>query len=136
MKRSEQARACELYAQGISRQEIATRLRASRSAVTKWTADMPVPEKRCPVCNEPFRPKRTNQRYCSEKCSRHQDYEIWKARHTPPPPEQACAVCDTSFQPRNDPRQLYCSNKCRDKVRNRQNYLARKAAKSNAPPKE
>ena len=136
MKRSEQVRARELYAQGVSRQEIATRLSASRSAVTKWTADMPVPEKPCPVCNERFQPKRTNQRYCSEKCSRHQDYEVWKARHTPPPPEQACAVCGTSFQPRNDPRQVYCSTKCRDQVRNRQNYLARKAAKHNPSPKE
>lgn len=45
MKRSEQARARELYAQGISRQVIGTRLGVSRSAVTKWTADQLVPEK-------------------------------------------------------------------------------------------
>ena len=136
MKLSEQARARELYAQGISRQVIATRLGASRSAVTKWTADMPAPEKPCTTCNESFRPNRTNQRYCSAKCSRHQDYEVWKKHHTSPPPERPCAVCGDRFQPRNDPRQLCCSNKCRDKVRNHQNYLARKAAKCNPPPKE
>ena len=136
MKLSEQARARKLYAQGVSRQMIATRLGASRSAVTKWTADMPVPEKPCPVCNKRFRPKRTNQRYCSAKCSRHQDYEVWKKQHTSPPPERPCEVCGKRFQPRNDPRQLHCSKKCRDKVRNHQNYLARKAAKCNPPPKE
>ena len=136
MKRSEQARARELYAQGISRQVIATQLSASRSAVTKWTVDMPVPEKACPVCNKRFRPKRTNERYCSKKCSRHQDYEVWKVQHTSPPPERSCEVCGKHLQPRNDPRQLYCSKKCRDQVRNRQNYLARKVAKHNPPPKE
>ena len=136
MKLSEQALARELYAQGISRQVIATRLGASRSAVTKWTADMPAPEKPCPVCKKPFPPKRTNQRYCSAKCSRHQDYEVWKAQHTSPPPERPCEVCGDRFQPRNDPRQFYCSTKCRDQVRNHQNYLARKAAKCNPPPKE
>ena len=97
MKLSEQARARELYAQGISRQVIATRLGASRSAVTKWTADMPAPEKPCTTCNESFRPNRTNQRYCSAKCSRHQDYEVWKAQHTSPPPERPCAVCGRSL---------------------------------------
>ena len=135
MKLSEQARARKLYAQGVSRQMIATRLGASRSAVTKWTADMPVPEKPCPVCNKRFRPKRTNQRYCSAKCSRHQDYEVWKKQHTSPPPERPCEGCGESFQPHHT-RHHYCSTKCRDKVRNHQNYLARKAAKLNAPPKE
>ena len=137
MKPSEQARARELYALGISRGAIAKRLGASRSAVTKWTADMPVREKPCPVCNERFRPKRTNQRYCSKKCSRHQGYEGWKKRHISlPPSRRSCEVCGQRFQPRNDPRQVYCSPKCRDQVRNHQNYLKRKAAKRNAPPKE
>ena len=135
MKLSEQARARKLYAQGVSRQMIATRLGASRSAVTKWTADMPVPEKPCPVCNKRFRPKRTNQRYCSAKCSRHQDYEEWKKQHTSPPPERPCEGCGESFQPHHTGHH-YCSPQCRDKVRNHQNYLARKAAKLNAPPKE
>ena len=135
MKLSEQSRARELYAQGVSRQGIATRLGASRSAVTKWTADMPVPEKPCPVCNERFRPKRTNQRYCSEKCSRHQDYEVWKAEHKSPPPERPCEGCGESFQPHHTGHH-YCSPKCRDQVRNRRYYLERKAAKHNAPPKE
>ena len=135
MKLSEQARARELYAQGVSRQEIATRLGASRSAVTKWTADMPVPEKPCSVCNKRFRPKRTNQRYCSAKCSRHQDYEVWKKQHTSPPPKRPCDGCGESFQPHHSGHH-YCSPKCRDQVRNHQNYLARKATKLNAPPKE
>lgn len=54
MKLSEQARARELYAQGISHPVIAPRLGASRSAVTKWTVDQPGPEKPCPVCNKQF----------------------------------------------------------------------------------
>ena len=135
MKPSEKNRARELYAQGISRQDIATHLSASRSAVTKWTADMPVPEKTCAVCNERFQPKRTNQRYCSEKCSRYQDYEVWKTRYTSPPPERPCEGCGESFQPHHTGHH-YCSKKCRAKVRNRKSYLKRKAAKCNPPPKE
>ena len=135
MKSFEQARARERYAQGVSRQQIAVELGASRSAVTQWTADMPVPEKLCPVCKERFRPKRTNQRYCSEKCSRYQDYEVWKKEHTSPAPERPCKGCGESFQPHHTGHH-YCSPKCRAKVRNRKNYLKRKAAKLNAPPKE
>ena len=135
MKLSEQARARELYGQGVSRQVIATRLGASRSAVNKWTVDMPVPEKPCPVCKERFRPKRTNQRYCSEKCSRHRDYQVWQVQHTSPPPKRPCEGCGESFQPHHTGHH-YCSPKCRAKVRNHQNYLKRKAAKRNAPPKE
>ena len=45
MKPSEQTRARELYAAGVSRQEISIELGASRSAVTDWTRKMPVPEK-------------------------------------------------------------------------------------------
>ena len=132
MKLTEQARARELYAQCVSRPKIAELLGASRSAVNQWTADMPVPKKPCPVCNEQFPPKRTNQRYCSKKCSRRRQYQ----NRTPPPSIRPCEVCGKHFQPRNGPRQVYCSKRCRDQVRNHQNYLARKAAKLNAPPKE
>ena len=132
MKLSEQARARELYAQGISRQKIATRLGASRSAVTQWTVEMPVPQKPCPVCKERFRPKRTNERYCSKKCRRRGQYQ----NVVPPPSIRPCEKCGNHFQPRNDPRQVYCSPQCRDKVRNHQNYLKRKAAKCNTALKE
>ena len=57
MKPPEQTRARELYAAGVSRQEIAIELGVSRSAVTDWTRKMPVPEKLCAVCNKPFPPQ-------------------------------------------------------------------------------
>ena len=131
MKLSEQARARELYAQGISRQVIAARLDASRSAVTKWTADMPAPEKPCPVCNERFRPKRTNQRYCSGKCSRRQDYEVWKDKNTSPPAERACEGCGQSFQP-NHSGHRFCTRQCGNKIRSERHYQKRKITKESS----
>ena len=128
MKLSEQALARELYAQGISRQVIATRLGASRSAVTKWTADMPVPEKPCPVCNKHSAPngQTSDTVVPSVADTRIMKYGKRSIHHRLQNDHVRCVA--SRFQPRNDPRQVYCSTKCRDQVRNRQNYLARKAA--------
>ena len=126
MKPSEQTRARELYAAGVSRQEISIELGVSRSAVTDWTRKMPVPEKLCVVCNKPFHPKRTNQRYCSDKCSKRQDYQT---RKPSPPPARLCEECDKSFQPL-DGRHRFCSVKCGSKARSRRHYQARKTMTS------
>ena len=127
MKPLEQQRyARQLYTQGVPRQKIAEQLGVSKTAVNNWTRGMLLQRKPCPVCDKLFRPKRTNQRYCSTKCSNQHDYQ---SRSAKPPPKRECAECGKAFQSRNDPRQLYCSKKCRDKVRNKLNYEKRKAKK-------
>lgn len=128
MKPSEQARARELYAQGVSRKAIAEKLSVSRPAVTEWTADMPPPKKECPVCHKQFAPKRTNQRYCSNKCSKQHHYQIWKGKNTPTPPQRQCEACDKSFQPRNGHRHRFCSVQCGNKHRSHRHYQKRKEA--------
>ena len=127
MKSEEQTQARQLYAQGLARSVIAEQIGVSRDAVTRWTADIPLPKKPCPVCNKAFRPKRTNKRYCSTKCSNKRDN---KERKSTLAPKRECEQCGKTFQPRNDPRQLHCSKQCRDKVRNKLNYQKRKAQQS------
>ena len=118
MKPLEKKRARELYAQGVPRPKIAAELGASCSAVIGWTRDMGVPKKPCPVCNKRFQPKRTNQRYCSPKCSKRHEYQAPKPSL---PSARICEGCNKSFKPRHRGHR-YCTFKCRDKARSKRYY--------------
>lgn len=121
MKPLEQSQARDLYAQGYSRQEIATRLGASRSAVNDWTSDMRQPLKTCPICNKQFLPKRTNSVYCSRDCKIQRDNQVRKPTL---PPTRQCPECETSFQPTNA-KHIYCSSPCRSKTWHKEKYQTR-----------
>ena len=122
MKPSEKKRARELYAQGVSRPKIAAELGVADSTVINWTRDMALPKKPCPFCNQRFQPKRTNQRYCSPKCSKQHEYQ---ARTPTLEAERECKGCKKSFKPRHRGH-LYCTVQCRDQARSKQHYQKHK----------
>lgn len=127
MKAIEQSQARQLYAQGISRKEIATKLGVSRVAVNDWTGNMPLPKKTCHGCQKQFQPKRTNTLYCTQAC---RILHVNKARKPTPTTVKQCEKCQKDFHARNGTRHKYCSRKCRTQAWN-DNYRKQNAESAN-----
>lgn len=61
----------------------------------------------CPTCQDPFPPRRSDQRWCSEQCKR-------AARRMAALPSRRCDACSVSFEPSRR-AQRWCSKPCKDK---------------------
>lgn len=59
----------------------------------------------CSYCDRQFRTNRSNQKYCSQKCS------YWA--HRKKPQEKECLVCSVRF---TTVKRIYCSKKCRGRA--------------------
>lgn len=69
------------------------------------TALRTIPDIKCTHCKTLFRPKRSEQRFCSKDC--------WYS-HASEGNRKKCAACDKEFKPKYS-RQMYCSVPCKDK---------------------
>lgn len=76
----------------------------------------------CAICNNPFIGKRSDAKYCSERCRTRQETmnRTSKRRMSLTTVERNCLVCHSLFSPsvyRHD--QVYCSPKCLSKAMNK-----------------
>lgn len=82
-------------------------------------------ERICPVCGKGFVIKSTahNRRYCSEQCKNEEmakKAKRWRSEHSAfKPTTKTCPICGKTFDilKGSGSRRIYCSLKCRNKMR-------------------
>lgn len=70
-----------------------------------------LPDRRCVICGEWYRPTMINQKYCSDPCRRVR-YEQQRKTYHPKP----CSLCGEKFTPKTH-NQKYCSDECAKSAR-------------------
>jgi hypothetical protein len=124
-------KARDLYHQGLSYAEIATRLSASKVSIGKWCKDLAAQKRAavvtdrsrtCPVCLKPFYASHKETQTCSRSCRtklRHRTTGHWakKRELVTKIYDHTCEVCERPFQSKLKNSDVCPRQECWDIIR-------------------